>query len=651
MRNLKTVHESRIKCKGLQKTAWDISTDSIVCASKNGTLIQLSRWNLKGSQEQIASWDTLPDDKILNLHFFPESQSSCLVFASGDIVVVRESPQDGEEKIEIVGSIDAGISAAAWSPDEELLLVATNASTVLYLTRDFEDLVNVTLTPDDLKVSDHVSVGWGKKETQFKGKGARALRDPTLPENVDEGKLHPSDAGGTTISWRGDGACVAVNSIGLEGRRVIRVYSREGTLESVSEPVNDLLEALSWRPVGNVIAGVQHLEDRLDVIFFERNGLRHGQFSLRVPAEELLDLGSQLSLQWNADSSVLAICFKDRAQLWTMSNYHWYLKQEVYVSMKSPRDWPLHLSWHPENPLRLAIGSEEEAAKMKYVSLVHRGPTSPPNDYGVVTVIDGKKVKITPLRTANVPPPMSLYDIELTENVNDVVISLGSNGDQQVVANSVKLKFMHSKGPPSFYTMNPATDDPPVETTECEISDDESYAFRLTENGSLFARDRLLSRNCTSFIETSSHLIFTTSQHLLKFVHVTQPEKMDVPPDSPETVERCRTIERGAKIVTVMPSIFALVLQMPRGNLETIYPRALVLAEIRRNIDEKKYKEAFGACRTQRVDMNILHDHAPKKWADNVGLFVDQLKKVEYIDLFLSSLRSASRMLHLMPRS
>lgn len=91
--------------------------------------------------------------------------------------------------------------------------------------------------------------------------------------------------------------------------------------------------------------------------------------------------------------------------------------------------------------------------------------------------------------------------------------------------------------------------------------------------------------------------------------------------------------------MTVMPTIFALVLQMPRGNLETIYPRALVLAGIRDSINKMKYKKAFFACRNQRVDMNILHDHAPKQFVSSVGLFIDQIKKVEHIDLFLSQLR------------
>lgn len=88
-----------------------------------------------------------------------------------------------------------------------------------------------------------------------------------------------------------------------------------------------------------------------------------------------------------------------------------------------------------------------------------------------------------------------------------------------------------------------------------------------------------------------------------------------------------------------MPTTMSVVLQMPRGNLETIYPRAMVLAGIRQLINEKEYGKAFAHCRTQRVDMNILYDHNPGQFLSNVGLFLDQLDDVSYIDLFLASLR------------
>ena len=373
MRNLRGIHRSLIKSpSGLKLTAssWDVASDSVVCAfgpTVDNALLELRRWKTyEKTFEPIAAWDAqcpLPDlecDKILDLHYFSDSFTACLVLAGGDLIVVREEPQAGEEKIEIVGSVDAGISAAAWSPDEDLLAITTRASTLLYMTRDFENVTDVNLTSDDLKASNHVSVGWGKKETQFKGKKARALRDPTVPETVDEGVLNAKDAKETTISWRGDGNYVAINSIVSDLRRVVRVFSREGVLDSVSEPVDGLVGALSWRPAGNLVAGIQRRDDGVKVVFFERNGLRHGQFDLPLNQDDLSTWDSQICLEWNVDSSVLAVRYNDRVQLWTMGNYHYYLKQELFLYSKETCSQPVALKWHPEKPLHFTLHGQGE---------------------------------------------------------------------------------------------------------------------------------------------------------------------------------------------------------------------------------------------------------------------------------------------------
>lgn len=46
------------------------------------------------------------------------------------------------------------------------------------------------------------------------------------------------------------------------------------------------------------------------------------------------------------------------------------------------------------------------------------------------------------------------------------------------------------------------------------------HIFSLSRKGELFANEKLLTRGCTSFVTTDAHLIFTTSQHLLKVVHI-----------------------------------------------------------------------------------------------------------------------------------
>ncbi|KAJ6031230.1 hypothetical protein N7540_001962 [Penicillium herquei] len=761
MRNLKNVRLQETRVLGdlpLTATAWDTSSDSVVCTfgpTLEKPVIELRRKRpevvsadpLSPSDfECIASWDApcplpdLPCDRVLSLHYFADNLTACLVLEGGDIIIVREEPLPGEDKIEILGSVDVGITAAAWSPDEELLAITTRSRTFLYMTREFENVAEITFSQADMQASQHVSVGWGKRETQFQGKRAKALRDPTVPEKVDEGKLSTYDDVSTTISWRGDGAYVAVNTIDEGTRRVIRVYSREGTLDSVSEPVDGLEGALSWRPLGNLIAGIQRLDDRIDVVFFERNGLRHGEFTLRLTEQDRQTWASRIVLSWNVDSTVLAVRFTDRVQLWTMGNYHYYLKQEIPIAVEPESIVPFSFDWHQEKPLRVVAGSSGSILEMDYVFDMHHGSTVIPEDVGAVAVIDGKVLKLTPLRLAGVPPPMAHNELQLDSNVVDVAFSksgtriavlmesrfsiflwslksrpvpvpilessyplpdapqsrprqiafvndneiyvLKDSGANQThieqtmletresriiyeAAESEQLSsifagighqslwFSHAPQPGQAVTYSsiemienelviaPWTESPSADThwaRAVSISDTERILITLSRTGGLYANKRVLAKNCTSFLATPAHLLFTTSQHLLKFVHFNKVEDMEVPEDTPETDERCRSIERGSKLVSVMPSVFGVVLQAPRGNIETIYPRALVLAGIRTFIDQKRYRAAFLACRSQMVDMNILHDYAPQQFMENISLFIDQVKRVDFIDDFLSRL-------------
>ncbi|KAI0406277.1 elongator complex protein [Xylaria palmicola] len=733
----------------ITSTCWDPAKDELLCTLGPDAVdgrIRLLRIleHVRASSvdvecQEVASWDALspnPDlaiDRVLSLHHFADSLTTCLVFEGGDIVVVEESegmtPSTGVH-IEIMGSVDEGITAASWSPDEELLAITTKANTVVFMSRTFDGVTDMTMTAEDLKASKHVSVGWGKKETQFQGRGAKALRDPTIPEKVDQGVISPTDCGATSISWRGDGAYVAISAIESGIRRVIRVYSRDGVLDSASEPVDNMESALSWRPAGNLIASIQRLEDRVDVIFFERNGLRHGQFSLRS-AEGRTLTKDEIHLSWNADSTVLAVTLDDRIQLWTMGNYHWYLKQEIFVDRQ-----PRKVVWHPEKSLRFGAAIEGKLIQAEYIFEVAHGSLTPPYDHGAVAVIDGQLLKITPFRTANVPPPMAMFELSVSSPAVDVAFSPANtfmavlhqigvdlyewttnqerSSSPRLIGtttfakehfgeylmplqisvtetSSIHCLCSGAEGPlilcqsfdASTGEFSPATTmyagsifgfsrltqaiSEDVVTQDAlgrfhgvASQIDELYLVRhnsqlpwsemidlagnviaigLSRNGHLYANTRLLLKNCTSFLITPAHLIITTTNHLLKFIHMADVDSLEVPPDDPETDERCRSIERGARLVTAIPTNMSLVLQMPRGNLETIFPRAMVIAGIRKLIEALDYARAFAFCRTQRVDMNILYDHQPAQFLANVGLFLEQIHDIANIDLFLSSLR------------
>ena len=81
----------------------------------------------------------------------------------------------------------------------------------------------------------------------------------------------------------------------------------------------------------------------------------------------------------------------------------------------------------------------------------------------------------------------------------------------------------------------------------------------------------------------------------------------------------------------------SLVLQMPRGNLETISPRPLVLAVVREQIARGAYGQAFAACRSHRVDLNVFVEQDQEAFVRGIPDFVEQVQDVDFINLFLTS--------------
>lgn len=83
----------------------------------------------------------------------------------------------------------------------------------------------------------------------------------------------------------------------------------------------------------------------------------------------------------------------------------------------------------------------------------------------------------------------------------------------------------------SNYSFQPTNAGFPVQLPLVEVVDiqGEIVAFGLSRGGHLYANNRQLAKNCTSFLVTSDHLILTTSNHFLKFVHLTHPEGQSWP--------------------------------------------------------------------------------------------------------------------------
>jgi elongator complex protein 1 len=77
---------------------------------------------------------------------------------------------------------------------------------------------------------------------------------------------------------------------------------------------------------------------------------------------------------------------------------------------------------------------------------------------------------------------------------------------------------------------------------------------------------------------------------------------------------------------------------MPRGNLEGIYPRIIMLKEVIEDIENIEYGKAFRLLRQHKIDLNLLYDVNPEKFLNNIAKFVKEVKQVDYLNLFINSL-------------
>ncbi|KAJ3272885.1 hypothetical protein HDV01_005208 [Terramyces sp. JEL0728] len=639
---------------------------------------------------------------IVSFNYIIEIDAICVGLRAGDIYLLQNST------VEQVGVVDAGILAMEWSPDSELVVIITEMGTLIEMTKDFQIVAEFPVEVDEYGEAVQVNVGWGKKETQFHGAVGKsaaktAIENTGLSTNDD---LYPR------ISWRGDGNYFVVSSANVkDSKRVLRVYNRDGSLQNTSESVLNLEHTLSWRPSGNLIASTQLLPNKHDVVFFEKNGLRHGEFSLRN-----IDATAH-ELQWNSDSTILAIRMqykdgdKDKhvIQFWGSSNYYWYLKYEI----ASENDQKfVQLLWDPEMPL-----------------LLH--------------ALTSNSVLLTPFKTRNVPPPMSHSKIILNSPVSYVSFGFFGKECMAVLSNNQisffkdlsttleKIAPMNSISLPFGFpcrqiswikentvlalTYNAAknTDElfavefgadglnitsipPPHQHLEVgklihnisldliafetiqgeifEISSHESewYCIRktkmahfcpwieaarvgpnleesrilyigLNDRNKLYANDKVLAIDCTSFALHNEFLVISTLEHIVKFLSIHKSPDEFVFHTKEENVgfnEKSRSIELGAKIVLTIPFHTHLVLQMPRGNLETIAPRALVLSSVRSAIEAKDYRSAFISCRRNRIDMNILIDHDVNQFVGFIDEIVRQIKDSDFLNLLISSLRN-----------
>ena len=697
--------------------AYQTTTDASCVVS----VLRFSRTNANKMSDvtEIASIPVQdPEAFVAGIKYLRDESALCLAFSSGEVILLIEAP--GEEAlVESVGYSESGIQTMQWSPDDELVVFVTGANTLLQMNKFFDVTSEQPILSAEFGQDAFINVGWGKKETQFHGSEGKQAAQQKPKMNV---AFSNDDDGKPRVSWRGDSQFVCVSIADpSKGARAFRVFDRNMTLCSTSEPVDKLEHTIAWRPSGNWIAVPQRAPNGHDIVLFERNGLRHREFRLRKPANYRVR-----HLAWNGESSILAIWLvnadetESYVELWSMANYHWYRKFVVSFSDAKV----VQIGWSVQDPMcLLAITSKGEFHQMRFVFDIAHNQSRDVSSLASVAQVDGQQICVTPFKLANVPPPMSLFQVNVSAQIqhlsyfgskNDLILltsesrlllCAGERLDRHVTidisapgfsrqvgwpdeTHVILLRHFESRDFLDIYELGAGRQVISCESIELErpsmlLHANEGRAFLEYDDGSvvevkmdgtlvpfacfpspceklaylenesnsiiigrdvhnkLFFNDRQFASDCSSFYLHSDFLIYTTLDHKTRFIPLSYDlmrfeftESADGQYD-----ESFRRIERGAKIVTAIAGDIALVYQLPRGNLETVYPRALVLARVRRFIDDNQYAKALVYCRKHRIDMNILCDHDMDKFLQNTKVFVQQIHDADHLNLFLSGLR------------
>uniref|UniRef100_A0A8C7IRK2 Elongator complex protein 1 n=1 Tax=Oncorhynchus kisutch TaxID=8019 RepID=A0A8C7IRK2_ONCKI len=664
MRNLRLLKS--LRCSELQgpgtPQCFSVRTDTrtVLIASEYSVIELDPRAGQVMNEVSLTAERYLPEDgsgTVVGIQDLPDQESVCVATATGDVILYNLSTN----QLECVGSVNSGLTAMSWSPDQELVTLTTGQDTIIMMTKNFEPIIEVGIHQDDFGEGKFITVGWGKKETQFHGSEGKHAVQPAM--SWDDRRPR--------VTWRGDGQLFAVSSVCPQtGARKVRVWNRECVLQSTSETVNGLEQSLCWKPSGSLIAATQRHPNKHSVVFMEKNGLLHGDFTLPFGKEQV----KVNALLWNSDSTVLAVWLEDMTreegvQLWTVGNYHWYLKQSLYFG-SDPQRAPADVSWDPERPLGLHLVTRGWASlTYDWGWSTDRSHGEDGQDNANVAVIDGDKVLVSTFRQCVVPPPMCAYELQLPAPVNLVTFHRQPQRTNELAALTADghILVYGQGGPPEKVPLTVCIPRSRVEVeghviSMCHSSNTGTVALQL-EDGQIrkFLWALLtnlvvslppsvllpqVASNVSSFVVYDDFLLLTTHSHTCRCLRLStltvKGLQVALAADggqNDQNDETLRRVERGSRIVTVVPQDTRLILQMPRGNLETIHHRALVLAQLRKCLDSQKFREAFECMRKLRINLNLIYDHNPKVFLESVETFLRQLDSINHINLFLTELK------------
>lgn len=187
----------------------------------------------------------------------------------------------------------------------------------------------------------------------------------------------------------------------------------------------------------------------------------------------------------------------------------------------------------------------------------------------------------------------------------------------------------------------------PCEVVSCaSVHPEQDILIGLDRRNRLYVNSKMISNNVSSFaIHHGSaggpHVLYTLQSHVIRTLPLSLLVSTGVPQVKAGDLT-VRSIEEGSLLVSCPWQGVDVVLQAPRGNLEIIRPRALVLPAIASALDAGHYQEAWSLATVNRLDLNILADYKWPLFLDKVGSFMESIESDTEVAGFLQALQPSN---------
>lgn len=661
----------------LDQTATEIFfdySDDVVCEVHDNKLTVYQEGN---TDDNISNHTIDVTDKLIYVKYL--SIFNVVFLATENELILY----DTENKTKLFTlALENPVDEISWNPLETLLVVIhKNFEITSYVcTRHFIEFQNKSYLGANVPVP--VLSGWGSIYTQFQGP-KKMKKSSVTQEDVQTAPTNPPK-----ISWRGNGELFVVNYY-TNNQRNIKVFDTDLNALNLSEPYTNLQDVVAFMGKGQCIACVAKNDENTKLVIFEKNCKVKAEYDMtdikglvtKLLYHPQMNLLSVSFTDQKQNSFI---------NIYLYSNGRWFLKQQLYYPPKTQIHNFQWLNQHEIlfTTCTLAVFTSRNIEYHYFRFVINRSPNTATVAVINGTKIDfslfDKKIippplchytfdNKTPVNRISFHPSRNIcatidsyFNIKLLrieDDKIDEIIDLKEckfndstnfqslnwrEGTLDIIlqSNDVNNTFNNSD---SEVTVCLKTEKPsdniylPYSDTNLilpykkldnssryiyitkHLIGEFSFEFALTSNRDFYVNDNLVCSGITSVYVFKNYLIFTHSNSKLYCIRLQ--DYSIYTNDINLNAVFYRDIEQGGVIVTCTNLISPqIILEMPRGNIETIGCKMITIDVIENMLDENKWAEALHVLRIEKVNWNVLIDLNPDRFRTHIEDFVKAAK-------------------------